>query len=530
MSGTVLRMFPIFGGARLRRRRRASKGVRWSRDTVFVLTEILLLLGSLALLYAGSIQKWPATYPVTLSIAAAAVAMMHVILVKRTRTPSPAERLAESAPMLDFSQAVRTARSVEGLYQSLIGMVGATFPSKAVSLFVRDDDTGHYSCRISTAVPIHKSGNGGAPTLTSDAFVVRRLRGLDSPMQLEPGDLKVWVEALRDAPKEVFEKRMREKDTLEKTGSSLLVQLKTRNDLVGVLCLGESTIGRFSTKDQEVLKGVAGQLALIIENAKLLERMVEHQRLQAELALAAEVQRSLLPVAAPKIDGYDLCGFCKPAQQVGGDYYDFIPLGENCTGIAVADVAGKGISAALLMSVVQASLRGQLLNTSGLSSIHDLVTMLNRLISGSVSFARYVTFFYAQLTCDDGVIRFVNAGHNPPMLFSSGSVTAKSNGFEMLSCGGPVLGVIANAPFQEGETRMTVGDVLVAYTDGVTEATNVDQEEFGDDRLRTAIAESAHGTARDVLDHVMREITKWSLGTPQHDDITVVVLKKGQPA
>jgi len=299
------------------------------------------------------------------------------------------------------------------------------------------------------------------------------------------------------------------------------VQLKTRSELVGVLSLGENEDNQLSLKDQQVLKGVAGQLALIIENAKLLERLVEHQRLQAELELAAEVQRSLLPVTAPTVFEFDLCGFCKPAQQVGGDYYDFIPIGDNRTGLAIADVAGKGISAALLMSVVQASLRGQLLGATGRGELNGMVELLNKLISGSVSTARYVTFFYAQLDRRDGSLRYVNAGHNPPMLYHSAQ-----REFQSLDGGGPVLGVFPGAVYQNQQAEMFHGDVFVAYTDGVTEAMNADGVEFGEDRLRDAIAAASEGGAKDILDNVVNEVTTWSKGTRQHDDITVVVLKK----
>ncbi|HWR16740.1 MAG TPA: SpoIIE family protein phosphatase [Terriglobales bacterium] len=438
--------------------------------------------------------------------------------LKRDHQPSPAEQILGAVPSLDLAQAVRRATSVEDLFQSLIRTVNATFPSKAVSLFIRDDETGNYPCRIST---IPGEGDGSTPALARDAFVVRRLRGLDSPFSVDAGDLKAWADALQDAPREVFEKRMRERETLERTRTSLLVQLKTRNELIGILCLGESNYGRFSPRDQQALKGVAGQLALIIENAKLLERLVEHQRLQAELELAAEVQRSLLPHRAPTMRDFDLCGFCKPAQQVGGDYYDFVSVGEHSTGIAIADVAGKGISAALLMSVVQASLRGQLLGSNGTHSLGEMVGLLNRLISGSVSTARYVTFFYAQLDQRQNGVRFVNAGHNPPILYSA--ATAE---FQMLDSSGPVLGVLPEANFTEQACALNTGDVLFAYTDGVTEALNSSGEEFGEERLRAAIAAACSGSAQDILDRVIAEVTAWSSGIRQHDDITVIALKK----
>ncbi len=515
MAGSLVKMFPILGGAPVKRRKRARRS-RWTLDRLFTLLEFGLLVVATILLWKSQHRL----YPVVFSLAAAVVAIFHAIVLRRSKIQSPAERLLEEAPLLDFAHAVRTARSVEGLYQSLLGMVSATFPSTAASLFIRDDDTGHYPCRISTALPPEVTGNGNAPVLTKDAFVVRRLRGLDSPMQLDEGDMKAWQDALMDAPPEVYNKRMRERDTLQKTRSSLLVQLKTKSDLVGVLSLGESTIGQFSHKDQEVLRGMAGQLALVIENAKLAERMIEHQRLQAELALASEVQKSLLPTSAPSLHGFELCGVCRPAQQVGGDYYDFVLLDEHRTGLAIADVAGKGISAALLMSVVQASLRGQLMG-AGKNELAELVKMLNRLICGSVSSARYVTFFYAQLDDSDGHLRFINAGHNAPLLYSK----AKDD-FEGLHDGGPVLGLFPDATFNEGIATMQTGDVLVAFTDGVTEAENAAEQEFGEERLRLVVSAAAKKTAHEILEDVTTAVSLWSKGVRQHDDITILVLKK----
>jgi sigma-B regulation protein RsbU (phosphoserine phosphatase) len=511
-------MFPISDHVRKRKR----FALRWSQDTVLMAVEAFLLLGSLALLFVGSVEKWPATYPASLSIIAAGLAMTQLISARRNKQLTVAERMLESFPSVDLSQAVRTARSVDGLYESLVKMVGNTFPSRAISLFVRDDDTGHFHCRISTALPEPAvAGAVPTPVLAKDAFVVRRLRSLDSPMQLDAGDLRAWKEALVDAPREVFERRMRESETLARTHSSMLVQLKTRAELVGVLSLGDSASRPYSPKDHQLLKNLGGQLALIIENAKLLERVVEHQRLQAELELAAEVQRSLLPTNTPELQEFDLCGFCKPAQQVGGDYYDFVPLSDQCTGIAIADVSGKGISAALLMSVVQASLRGQLLSSSGRSQIADMVSVVNRLVTSSVSTSRYVTFFYSQLDRKDGSLRFVNAGHNPPLLFDSSDRTISP-----LTTGGSVLGIFPGASFEEGSTQLNANDVLVAYTDGVTEAQDPEGTEFGDERLRDVIAECSGGSATEIMDAIIGRVTAWSNGTRQHDDITVVVLKR----
>jgi sigma-B regulation protein RsbU (phosphoserine phosphatase) len=438
----------------------------------------------------------------------------------------------QSAPLLDFSQAVRSASSVENLYESITSMVRQAFSANAVSLFIRDDETGDFTCHIST-VPTpspEKSKNGDrVMILPSDAFVIRRLRSLSSPVQVDADELKIWSEALKDAPQQVFEKRMRERETLQQTRSALLVPLKTKNDLIGALSLGERTAGRFSPDEQAMLEGIGGQLALVVENTKLLGRMVEHERLQAELSLAAEVQRNLFPTTNPELPGIEVCGFCQPASQVGGDYFDFISLADGSTGVCIADVAGKGIAAALLMSVVQASLRAQLLNDRQHAIVPAVVSLLNRLLCASVSTARYVTCFYAQISPTNDSFRFVNAGHNPPLLFTRSAQTAEGSReggeFRRLATGGPVLGLFPDASFEEDEVVLRCGDVLVAYTDGVTEAMNSEDEEFSEDRLRTAIV-GATGSAKEILETIVSRVVHWSRGMGQHDDITVVVLRR----
>lgn len=445
--------------------------------------------------------------------------------VPRHRKPSPSathraktRTLPVAAPHLDLSGAISAASSVENLYASLVAAVGRAFAASAVSLFVRDDDSGGFPCCASTIVFSRPTPT----TLSADSFVVRRLKGLTAPLQLEVGELNAWKEALRHAPPPVLEKRMQEKDVLLQTHSALLVQLKSRGELLGVLSLGTRTAGHFTPQEREALENAAGQLALVIENAKLLRRLVEHERLRAELAVAAEVQRNLLPAAGPTLAGIDLCGFCQPASQVGGDYYDFVPLANGRVGICIADVAGKGISAALLMSVVQASLRSQLFSAQEQTSVAGVVTMLNRLICSSISSSRYVTCFYGQLDAARSSFRFVNAGHNPPLLCRRHSA---GHSFQALSSDGIVLGMFPLAEFSEGEALLRPGDVIVAYTDGVTEAMSASHEEFSEARLREAIAESSHQSAKQILAHIIARVAAWSQGAGQHDDITVVIVR-----
>jgi sigma-B regulation protein RsbU (phosphoserine phosphatase) len=436
----------------------------------------------------------------------------------------------KAARLLDFSSTVGAANSVENLYESLVSAIAQAFTVPAVSFFIRDDDVGGFPCCASTVVPANSESRSQL-TLSSESFLIRRLKNLSFPLRLDAADLTAWTNAFSNAPSHVLEERMQEKNVILRTRSSLLVQLRTKGNLLGVLSLGERPADPFSLEEQEALNGVASQLALVIENTKLLQRLGEHERLRAELAIAAEVQRNLLPATGQITPEIELCGHCQPVAQVGGDYYDFIPLKDNHVGICVADVAGKGISAALLMSVVQASLRSQLFNTQEQTSVRNIISIVNRLICTSFSSARYVTCFYGQLNVANGSFRFVNAGHNPPLLFRRSSSQTNGSGssgaFQSLSSGGSVLGIFPDSSFEEGELSLHPGDILVAYSDGVTEAMDISDEEFSEVRLCAAITDASHQSAKEILANIISSVANWSKGARQHDDITIVVLKMG---
>jgi sigma-B regulation protein RsbU (phosphoserine phosphatase) len=318
-----------------------------------------------------------------------------------------------------------------------------------------------------------------------------------------------------------------------------------------------------------MLMSVAGQMAFIIENAKLVERMVEEEGLRRELSLATEVQRRLFPASPPECDTLELAGFCQPARGVGGDYYDFLALGDRQIGIAVADVAGKGISAALLMSIVQASLRSQAAAARG--SLSDLVSTMNRLMYSSTNESSYATFFYAQFDEDARRLTYVNAGHNPPFLMRAGvaaedraearlllrcnraagvaptsmreagggvavleaaAIASKMDETDesatltrMLTSGGPVIGVFSDCVYEQETIQLESGDVLVAYTDGVTEALSPEGEEFGECRLERVLAASMRLQAEEISSAIVERVRQWCGSAPQHDDLTFVVLK-----
>ncbi|MBV8898082.1 MAG: SpoIIE family protein phosphatase [Acidobacteriaceae bacterium] len=314
--------------------------------------------------------------------------------------------------------------------------------------------------------------------------------------------------------------------TLKALGAQLLLPLKTKEKLLGLFCLGPKLSEEpFSKTDINLLRTVALQTGLALDNSRLTtafaQEVAQRERLNREIEIAREVQERLFPQRLPVIAGIDYFGSCRPALGVGGDYYDFLQLPNGDLGVAIGDVSGKGIAAALLMASLQASLRGQAL--TGTSDLAQLMCNVNQLIYGATPSNRYATFFYAQYTRRTGMFRYVNAGHNPPFVLrrtSDGTIHVIR-----LDCGGPVVGLFAEAPYQQGSLILQPGDVFVGFTDGISEAMNRAEEEWGEEHLITSVANHVNNGAADMVPRLMADADRFVDGAPQHDDMTLVVVK-----
>ena len=332
------------------------------------------------------------------------------------------------------------------------------------------------------------------------------------------------------------------------SGIVLALAMRGKRDLMGVLALGPRMGDLpYTREDRELLLSVASQAGLALENAGLIHQVAAQERVAHELTIAAEVQRRLFPDRAPDCAGLDLAGICVPAGDVGGDYYDFLELPGGRIGVAVADVAGKGLPAALLMSMVQASLRSQTVVAD--RSLPDICDAMNRLLYRSTAPNAYATFFYGVF--EDGYrrLRYVNAGHNPPLVVrASGPRAAAARGERAvaeaggalavasvaaaeatspprLPATGLVLGAVADSPYLEEVLRLEAGDVLVAYTDGVSEAFSPRGEEFGEERLAEIVAATQHLSAATIVERVAEAVEIWRDEAPAHDDFTLVIAR-----
>jgi len=259
---------------------------------------------------------------------------------------------------------------------------------------------------------------------------------------------------------------------------------------------------------------------------RLLLESHEKTRLESELEIAREVQRQLFPGAAPTVKGLELYGVCKPARVVSGDYYDFLLLGDDRVAVVLGDISGKGISAALLMAAIQSSLRAQLqggCSVRGVAgaralSTAEIVERLNRQLYESTSTEKYATFFCAEYDSATRRLTYTNAGHLPPVVFRQGRI-------ERLDKGGTVVGLFSPMTYDQAVIQLEPGDVLLAFTDGLTEPENIYGEEFGEERL-LEVAQRALGCPLEMLaDEIYRSVNDWT-GSPElQDDMTMVVAK-----
>ncbi len=243
----------------------------------------------------------------------------------------------------------------------------------------------------------------------------------------------------------------------------------------------------------------------------------ERRRLESELELSQIVQRALLPQRAPVISGVDIAAFSRPAEIIGGDYFDFFKFKDGTHGLVIADVSGHGVSAGMLMSSLQTALQTMAPDTN---SPAEILERINRFYIHNIRFTTFVTVFLARYDSNDRTLTYVNSGHNPPAIFHRNEL-----GIEWLTRTAPAIG-LAEEYFPRTETvKLSEGDTLLLYTDGVTEALNLDTEQFGTERLAQFVQNAADLTASDMLQVVRQGITAYSGDVPLADDLTLVALK-----
>lgn len=312
---------------------------------------------------------------------------------------------------------------------------------------------------------------------------------------------------------------MRESVMLLGLRSVLCVPLKVKDDVRGVIYADNRfEAGIFTQADLDLLNTIASIAAMSIENARLYQMAVEKGRLQRELQLAREIQSSFLPQEIPQIPGWEFATRWYPAQEVAGDYYDFIPVGDNHLGLTIADVTDKGAPASLFMvfsnSIVRASVHPEMEPAQS-------ITNANRLIASKSPNAMFVTLVYVLLNPRTGQATYVNAGHNPPLYYS-----ANENRLMRLSRTGMVLGIEPDANFFQRSFQFSVGDVLLLYTDGLTDAMNSLNQPFTVERLEKIVVSNWHLSVDLIMSKIEEGLFAHTGDTTPFDDVTLLLVKR----
>jgi sigma-B regulation protein RsbU (phosphoserine phosphatase) len=412
--------------------------------------------------------------------------------IRNARRALAAKSLALGS-LFDASQELTAGGPEEAVLDSVLTSAMGHFVVSRAAVYVPGAD----GLALARSRGLHRAGEGG-PVLPADAR--REVEDLSGPV------------AVADMPDGVLRRK------LVAARLALAVPLADGGPTQGLLAIGERASGApFSAEDREVARALARQARAAVENARLRLVREEKKRQDRELQIAREIQESLLPPRAPVVPGFEMAGRSRPCYEVGGDSYDWIPLGDGRLALTVGDVAGKGTPASLLMASVHASV--QLL--AGTATPETLAERLNRFLVTRAPASRFVTLFYGELDPLARRLVYVNAGHVPPFrVASDGSVVR-------LPPGGPALGLIPDATYEKGELALAPGDLVAVVTDGVTEAASPEDEEFGDERVCDAMRALAGSgaDAEGVLHGLLAAVERWTGEGRVGDDLTAVILR-----
>jgi serine phosphatase RsbU (regulator of sigma subunit) len=309
------------------------------------------------------------------------------------------------------------------------------------------------------------------------------------------------------------------RELLSGLGMQSVIPLRSGESAHGALLLGPRASGKsFTEEDRDFLRSLASQAAAALDNLRLTREWIEKQKIEKEMAIAREIQRALLPDGDPSIDGWDVAGINIPCLTVGGDYFDYLPRKERKEWLVIADVSGKGTGAALLMASIQAALHA--LAGLGDISLEALTERLNDIVYDSTAGNRYVTAFFGSLDVGSGVLEFVNAGHCYPILMR------RDGTVERLVEGASVVGLMRSMDIAAGSTRLEKGDMLVAYTDGLSETANPEGEEFGDERICEMMRQSRGRASREIVARLVAGVRVFAAESGLADDLTLMVVQR----
>src|SRR5215217_9062429 len=408
--------------------------------------------------------------------------------------------------LLDITKKISRSLDLQEVLNLVMDTLDSLIPYDAAGIFV-------LQCLDRELVP-----EGEEPcTFKSEA-----VRGYDidelSDLHLKLGEGFIGSVALSGAP--IISADVRNDpvyiNARDRTRSEMVAPIISNDEVIGVFDLESDELNAYSNDELDVLMLLASQVAIIIEKVMLHEQLIEKKRLQGQLEVARQVQLELLPAHDPELPGYDMSAYNFPTEEVSGDYYDWVQIYDDELGIVIADVSGKGVPAAILMAFLRSSLRaathiGYATNVS--------LAKVNYLLWESIERNQFVTAFHAILDASNRTLSYSNAGHNPPIHFKAGGEV------QFIEYGEQPLGMFKGTRYHQYHLLLEPGDIMVLYTDGVTEAADPDGAEFGKDRLVQAVKDNYERPARQMIASLEMAVLEWTANLGATDDVTFFIIK-----
>jgi sigma-B regulation protein RsbU (phosphoserine phosphatase) len=408
--------------------------------------------------------------------------------------------------LLDITKKISRSLDLQEVINLVMDTLGTLLPYDAAGIFV---------------IQAHKESAEEA-TAQAAVFRAEAVRGYDIDdlveLRLKMGEGIIGYVASTGEPviSPDVQNEPRYVNAREETRSEMVAPIISNDEVIGVFDLESDHVNAYTPDDLQVLMLLASQVAIIIEKVMLHEQLVEKKRLEGQLEVARQVQLELLPAADPNIEGFDISAYNFPTEEVSGDYYDWVRIYDDQLGLVIADVSGKGVPAALLMAFLRASLRSAI--HIGYAP-HVSMAKVNYLLWESIERNQFVTAFYGVLDASNKTLAYTNAGHNPPLLLD------KDGNTRFIERGGLPLGMFRDTRYYEYYLSIEPGQVLVLYTDGVTEAANKAGEEYGRERLARAVLDAQNLSAREMISRLHKDVIDWTQGQGADDDITFFIIK-----
>ena len=417
-------------------------------------------------------------------------------------TPDPQLNAEDKLRMLlEITRTISRSLDLDELLNLVMDTLGSQIHYDAAGIYLMD------------------AGNDGNPYI----FKARVIRGYDISFELVEPRIKMgegFIGRVAESGKSIISpdvsKDSRYFQARERTRSEMLAPIISNDKVIGVFDLESDKLDAYSQDDLELLQLLTAQVAIIIEKVRLLDEVVEKKRIEAQLEIARQVQLELLPDSDPQLENFDISAYVFPAEEVSGDYYDWVQIFDDQIGITVADAVGKGMPAALLTAFLRASLRAGV--QVGYAP-HIALAKINDLLWDSLEENQFITAIYGILDATNRTFVFSNAGHNPPVLI-------KPDGeYRFVEYGDLPLGMFQDMHYHQHFIRFEKGQMMVIYTDGITEAANENGEEYGQERLAKRILEGIELPSKQLIDHIRKGVADFTERKFLDDDGTLFIVK-----